>query len=176
MFIYRDITGLIIHYKHKYDVFTIELPALTHWGLTTHLGIKGCSTGFNIHCNNHIWCVYPHNGNGIIVSYYLRNRVSGWLRLTTFIWHRGVYKHNLPVKINFEKWIEKKRGWPLSWFVIGDGNSTSVYNASNTWLIHWTEIELYIAITTLQREEGQENVKQSTEYKENYLEWQHLGR
>ena len=62
--------------------------------------------------------------------------------------------------MNFEERKERKNknseGTQLSWLVIGDGNSTSVYNSSDTYLVPWTEIEPHSAITT-QPEESKRN-------------------
>ena len=49
----------------------------------------------------------------------------------------------------------KKLGKPLSWLVIGDGNSTSVYNDPKYLIISLTEIEPQTAITN-QLEESKE--------------------
>ena len=46
-------------------------------------------------------------------------------------------------KRGIEKRTTKKWGYPLSWLVIGDDNSTSVYKSSNTYLFQWTEIFTY---------------------------------
>ena len=67
--------------------------------------------------------------------------------------------HNLKATINFKKKdtrneTQKSEGL-LSWLVIGDGNSTSVYNDTKPQLVSWTEIEPHTAITN-QPEEGKE--------------------
>ena len=66
-----------------------------------------------------------------------------------------------------------KWGHPLSWLVIGEGNSASVYNSSNTWLVPWTKIESHNAITT-QPKGGKEKYSGRKEYKESNMEKQNF--
>ena len=112
----------------------------------------------------------------VVIGWNRVNRlgVSEWLSLTAF-WDSGhrvpcsPYKpcnHNLyigiiifprinntqyKVAINFKKHIKKEtqKKWqhPLSWFVIGDGNSASVYNDSKYLTTSLTEMKPHTAIT-----------------------------
>ena len=65
----------------------------------------------------------------------------------------------MQVTITFKKKISKKKhkkwGHPLSWLVIGDGNSTSVYNDPKYLASSLTETEPQSAITN-QSEETKE--------------------
>ena len=69
--------------------------------------------------------------------------------------YHTIYRPKLTLRKKELKKKNNKWGHPLSWLVIGDGNSTSVYNSCNTQLVPWTEIESPTAITT-QPEESKE--------------------
>ena len=66
---------------------------------------------------------------------------------------------NLHINYKLKKVIRlaKKWGHPLSWLVIGDGNSTLVYNDSKHVASSLTEIEPHTAMTN-QSEESKEKI------------------
>ena len=67
----------------------------------------------------------------------------------------------------------KKWGHPLSWLVIGDGNSTSVYNDTKLQLpvVPWTEIEPHTAITNQPEESKEKGEKTAIENKIRKVTW-----